>query len=65
VGNLDAGRTLSNVDIILPLTSDMTRVAAVRRPLRTARDEAKTVIAGRFVPKSDTEPLGEVDTGMG
>lgn len=65
MGNLDAGRTLSNVDIILPFRSDMTRVAAVRRPLRTARDEAKTVIAGRLVPKSYTEPLDGVDPGVG
>ncbi len=32
------------MDIILPVARDITMVAAVRRPERTARDEAMTVI---------------------
>ena len=64
-GKSEAGRTEWNIDIILPLARDMTIVAAVRRSLMTARDEAKTVIGGKSVLRSDMEAQGGVAAGVG
>lgn len=44
-GKDDAGNTDSQIDWILPVTVEMTIVAAVRRPLVTAREEARTVMS--------------------
>lgn len=44
-GNDEAGKTDSQIDWILPVTVEMTIVAAVRRPLITAREDARTVMS--------------------
>jgi hypothetical protein len=44
-GNDEAGKTDSQIDWILPVTVEITIVAAVWRPLMTAREEVKTVMS--------------------
>jgi hypothetical protein len=40
------GRTEWKIDVIFPVSKEMTMVAGVRRPDMTALEEAKTVNAG-------------------
>ena len=44
-GNVDAGRTDSDIDVILPVVVEMVIVAGVSRSLITAREDAMTVIS--------------------
>jgi hypothetical protein len=45
IGCTEAGNTDSQIDWILPVTVEMAIVAAVWRPLITAREEARTVMS--------------------
>jgi len=50
-GKSDAGRTEWKIEIILPVETETTIVALVRRPDITAREEARTVMGGYKVGK--------------
>jgi hypothetical protein len=56
-GKLSWGTTESYVDMILPVSLETMNVAADRRPDRTARDEAITVMVG--------SPLDSLDGDLG
>jgi hypothetical protein len=61
-GKLEAGRTELKIDVIFPVSKEITMVADVTRPDITALEETKTVNAG---VAGSTTPLGGDRGGVG